>query len=569
MEFGKKLPMQSQILRKIINFNFKFIFMKNINICWNSFILEDSACKFLEAYLDRIKIYVKKNKLDEDLLNDIESRISERFFEIKEKNQEIVEKDVINIVNEIWEPEDIFKDFFWKKEDSTNFKWRTLFRDSKNWILFWVCQWLWEYFDKSPIIFRILFLLLVFAWFWIPLYLVLVFLIPDKNQDLNLRGDFVSKLRDLFKICVRIVWFFILFFAWAFILVWWIWVLVWWAFINSNIIIDNQAIFYYVSQTLIIEIFVFWALLVAFWVMLFLGSIWKDTFWSKWFVITIVLIALFWSLWTSSVLNIINKYSLWLDKHESFVFENTFSGTTLSLEIENFWFNQTSHLMYFDVWIPTSIRIEKSEDSKIHVNVISSIRWENEKAAQEILWKTYPILASLKNNTILISKENSLDFKEVVPFSLFHREILLQIPENIKIDTKSLKTNNYYLQNVYVSNRMHELGLTWRHVCEGQILSFNQDKWGFYCNNDQVIKERINEMKREYLEENWYEIFKSLLWKEKARKFVDFGYSWIKVYDDYATLEANNIQDDEKIKIKVQLREDNWKIVVESKEIVK
>gem|GEM_PF-2938961 len=56
--------------------------MKQIIIYSNEFSVPDNSYSFLSKYLDRIRKFINSNSLDIDLLNDIEERISEKFFSI-------------------------------------------------------------------------------------------------------------------------------------------------------------------------------------------------------------------------------------------------------------------------------------------------------------------------------------------------------------------------------------------------------------------------------------------------------------------------------------------------------
>lgn len=77
------------------------------NINGQIFELSEVSSDFLEKYLQRVRKYIDKNNLESDLYLDIQERISEKFSEL---SQPISNKAVIDIVNEIGEPEEIFSD---------------------------------------------------------------------------------------------------------------------------------------------------------------------------------------------------------------------------------------------------------------------------------------------------------------------------------------------------------------------------------------------------------------------------------------------------------------------------
>ena len=87
---------------------------------------------------------------------------------------------------------------------------KTLYRSSTNKVIFGVCGGLGEYFNIDPILFRIIFILLVFgAGSGVLVYLVLAFLIPlnpsavtpvDQNNNIDVKKrvhELMSELRQL------------------------------------------------------------------------------------------------------------------------------------------------------------------------------------------------------------------------------------------------------------------------------------------------------------------------------------------------------------------------------------
>ena len=77
------------------------------NINGQIFELSETSVDFLKKYLQRIRKYIDKNNLESDLYQDIQERIAEKFSEL---SQPMSNKAVIDIVNEIGEPDEIFSD---------------------------------------------------------------------------------------------------------------------------------------------------------------------------------------------------------------------------------------------------------------------------------------------------------------------------------------------------------------------------------------------------------------------------------------------------------------------------
>ena len=79
--------------------------MTELKFQWQKFKIEDSAKDFLEKYISKIKKYAESHNISDDLVDDIYQSILEKLFELK---WEITQKKVVQIVNSIWEPEEIF-----------------------------------------------------------------------------------------------------------------------------------------------------------------------------------------------------------------------------------------------------------------------------------------------------------------------------------------------------------------------------------------------------------------------------------------------------------------------------
>lgn len=82
------------------------------------FLLQKDVFKFLHDYLERINTFVRKNQIDTELYQDI-LQIFEDKLSLYEDASAISQKDAIQIVNELGEPEEIFAESLeYAKEDS-------------------------------------------------------------------------------------------------------------------------------------------------------------------------------------------------------------------------------------------------------------------------------------------------------------------------------------------------------------------------------------------------------------------------------------------------------------------
>ena len=87
----------------------------NINIGSRVFNIDEDAYNLLSKYLESIKTYFDKIKIDEDIFEDIENRISEKFSSTLDKRQSLNIGDVNNIIKEMGTLEDFkeaYNDFF-------------------------------------------------------------------------------------------------------------------------------------------------------------------------------------------------------------------------------------------------------------------------------------------------------------------------------------------------------------------------------------------------------------------------------------------------------------------------
>mgnify|MGYP001942412943 CR=1 FL=1 len=173
-----------------------------------NFELSDTSFTFLEKYLERMENFIENNNIESEVYEDIEERIAEVFS--VEKTKKISDKVVINIVNEIWEPDEIFSELIEEDKDSqqtanNQFKsyfsnnWEELTRNSKQWIFFGVCYGISQRYNLDPLFVRLFFICGTFLWgFTLLLYIALIFLLPnrlDKKKD-ALIIDKATQLKD-------------------------------------------------------------------------------------------------------------------------------------------------------------------------------------------------------------------------------------------------------------------------------------------------------------------------------------------------------------------------------------
>ena len=92
--------------------------MKELVVNDKVFLLQKDVFKFLHDYLERISTFVRKNQIDTELYQDI-LQIFEDKLSLYEDASAISQKEAIQIVNELGEPEEIFAESLeYAKEDS-------------------------------------------------------------------------------------------------------------------------------------------------------------------------------------------------------------------------------------------------------------------------------------------------------------------------------------------------------------------------------------------------------------------------------------------------------------------
>lgn len=174
-----------------------------INLGGIVFHIDDDAYEMLHTYLLAIEKQFVNDDERREVMSDIEARLSELFSEtLAQKRDVIMKDDVSKVVKIMGEPGDFIEDSQNEASFSQNNSQRKrnsqktlkrLYRDPDNRFLGGVCGGLGAYFNNDPLLFRIVFLALLFAGtvgFWI--YIILWIAIPEASttaQKLEMRGE--------------------------------------------------------------------------------------------------------------------------------------------------------------------------------------------------------------------------------------------------------------------------------------------------------------------------------------------------------------------------------------------
>lgn len=174
----------------------------SINLGGRNFFIEEDAFKKLDEYLKAIKARFSEYPGSEEIVTDMESRIGEKFLEKYDgkTGAVITVGDVENLISELGSVEDIAgegaetnNNYNHNNNAKTSFAPKRLMRNGEDKIIAGVCSGLAAYFDVDPIIFRGLFIILLFAWGTIiPIYLVLWLIMPEAKtptEKMQMRGQ--------------------------------------------------------------------------------------------------------------------------------------------------------------------------------------------------------------------------------------------------------------------------------------------------------------------------------------------------------------------------------------------
>ena len=156
--------------------------------------IDEDAYVRLKDYLDSIEAYFADDKDCEDIMNDIEGRISELFSEQSLSGKYVITlKDVEKVIAVMGDPREISGEENKHKKSRRETYYtrpRRLYRDPDDRIIGGVSGGLGAYFGIDPLVIRVLFVI-----FGLLVYLILWIVVPEAKttaQKLEMRGDPVT-----------------------------------------------------------------------------------------------------------------------------------------------------------------------------------------------------------------------------------------------------------------------------------------------------------------------------------------------------------------------------------------
>jgi phage shock protein PspC (stress-responsive transcriptional regulator) len=172
----------------------------SVNLGKRVYNIDDDAYLRLKEYLDRIESYFSDEKEREEIINDIEMRLSELFSERLSANRQVITlADVTETIRIMGDPSEIGgakgKSEPFRTHEVHNTR-RRLYRDPDNRVFGGVCGGLGAYLDVDPVIIRVILVVLFFAFgIGLLVYLIMWIVVPEARttaQKLEMRGDPVN-----------------------------------------------------------------------------------------------------------------------------------------------------------------------------------------------------------------------------------------------------------------------------------------------------------------------------------------------------------------------------------------
>lgn len=170
-----------------------------INLANSIFNIDENAYQALQRYLEAVKKYLTGTQGNEEILADVEARISELFSEkLTTEKQVIILQDVEQIIQVMGQPEDysIDEDIFDetpKSNTKTSTRVKKLYRDGDQKLMGGVCSGIGHYLSIDPLWIRLLFIVFLFGGgFSVITYIILWGIVPEASttaQKLDMQGQ--------------------------------------------------------------------------------------------------------------------------------------------------------------------------------------------------------------------------------------------------------------------------------------------------------------------------------------------------------------------------------------------
>lgn len=168
----------------------------SVNIKGTNFLIEEDAYELLQDYLDRLSTALKNESGSKEIIEDVELRIAELCAEKLSEHKKVVElEDIQDILNTLGDPsmyldgddeDQTSEEKSYEKATHTNSSERRLFRDMDNAVIGGVCQGIANFMNVDVVVIRAIFVvILLFAGFGFPLYVILWIIVPKTKSTID------------------------------------------------------------------------------------------------------------------------------------------------------------------------------------------------------------------------------------------------------------------------------------------------------------------------------------------------------------------------------------------------
>ncbi|NVK62985.1 MAG: PspC domain-containing protein [Flavobacteriales bacterium] len=166
----------------------------SVNIKGSNFLIEEDAYELLQDYLERLENALKHESGSKEIIEDVELRIAELCSEKLSEFKKVVElADIEDILSKLGDPsmyvdedsEETTEDRSYAKSTSESGE-RRLFRDTDNAVIGGVCQGIANFMNIDVVVIRAIFVvILLFAGFGFPLYVILWIIVPKTKTTID------------------------------------------------------------------------------------------------------------------------------------------------------------------------------------------------------------------------------------------------------------------------------------------------------------------------------------------------------------------------------------------------
>lgn len=162
----------------------------SVNIKGINFLIEEDAYELLQDYMDRLKKTLQNETGSKEIIEDVELRIAEICSSKLNENKTVIElEDIEEILSQLGDPSDYVDEDQSTSSHSKSYNEgpeKRLFRDTENAVIAGVCQGIANFFNIDVVIIRALFvIILLFAGFGFPLYLILWIIVPKAKNTID------------------------------------------------------------------------------------------------------------------------------------------------------------------------------------------------------------------------------------------------------------------------------------------------------------------------------------------------------------------------------------------------